>query len=227
MVGLEAAAGGEPDGVVGVDDFGGVAVADDFEEAGFAVLELAFVKDGRSGVAFFGNGPLVNAVADVVPVEAFVDGAQGTEFVEDVFGGPVFEAGSAEAFRNFGDDPPVGLGVAVTRNGGAEALHAALGVGLHAVGFAPGGGGEDDVGHLGGFGEEDVDDDEVVESLERFLAVVLIGVRDDGVFAVDEHGVDAILFRSAEVEGGDLGHGVAEIHFRLLIELGEFFVEFG
>ena len=75
VVGLEAAAGGEPDGVVLVDDFGRVAVADDFEEAGFVVLEFLFVKDGGAGVAFFGDGPLVVAIADVVPVEAFVDGA--------------------------------------------------------------------------------------------------------------------------------------------------------
>lgn len=97
MISLEAAAGGEPDGVVGVDDFCGVAVADDFEEAGFAVFELILVKDGGAGVAFFGDGPLVDAIADVVPVEAFVDGAEAAEFVEDVFGGLVFEAGGAEA----------------------------------------------------------------------------------------------------------------------------------
>lgn len=84
-------------------------------------------------------------------------------------------------------------------DGFAEALDAALGVGLDAVGLAPGGGGEDDVGHLRGFGEEDVNDDEVIESFEGFLAVVFIGVGDDGVFAIDEHCVDAIFFRTAEV----------------------------
>ncbi len=227
VVGLQAATGGEPDGVVPIDDFGRVAVADDFKETGFAVFEFLFVKDGGTGVAFFGDGPLVNAVADVVPVESFVDGAEGAEFVEDVFGGSVFEAWSAEAFGDFGNDPPIGFGIAVTRNGGAEALDAAFGVGLDAVGFAPGGGGEDDVGHLGGLGEEDVDHYEVVESFEGLFAVVLIGVGDDGVFAVDEHGVDAVFFRSAEVEGGDLGHGIAKIQVGLLVEFLEFFVELG
>ena len=86
VVSLESAAGGEPDGVVGVDDFGGVAVADDFEEAGFAVFEFVLVKNWSALVAFFGDGPLVVTVADVVPVEAFVDGAEGAKFVEDVFG---------------------------------------------------------------------------------------------------------------------------------------------
>ena len=95
VVSLESAAGGEPDGVAGVDDFGGVAVADDFEEAGFPVFEFVFVKNRGAGVAFFGDGPLVDAVADVVPVEAFVDRAQLAEFVEDVLGRFVFEAGSA------------------------------------------------------------------------------------------------------------------------------------
>ncbi len=98
VVSLEASAGGEPDGVVVVDHFGGVTVADDFEEAGFVVLELVFVKNWGAGVAFFGDGPLVVTVADVVPVESFVDGAQAAEFVEDFLGGFVFEAGGAEAF---------------------------------------------------------------------------------------------------------------------------------
>ena len=48
-------------------------------------------------------------------------------------------------------------------DGFAETLDAAFGVGLDVVGLAPSGGGEDDVGHLGGLGEEDVDDDEVIE----------------------------------------------------------------
>ena len=98
VVSLEAAAGGEPDGVVVIDDFSGVAVADDFEEAGFTVFEFSFVKDGGALVAFFGDGPLVVAVADVVPVETFVDGAQGAELVKDLLGAFEFESGDAEFF---------------------------------------------------------------------------------------------------------------------------------
>ena len=138
VVSLEAAAGGEPDGVVVVDDFGGVTVADDFEEAGLAVFEFVLVENGCAGVAFFGDGPLVDSVADVVPVKAFVDGTQPAEFVEDVFGGFVFEAGDAELFGNVGNNPPVGFRLAVGWHGFAEALDPALGVGLDAIGLAPG-----------------------------------------------------------------------------------------
>jgi hypothetical protein len=108
----------------------------------------------------------------------------------------------------------------------AEALDPAFGVGLHAVGLAPGGGGENDVGHLRGLGHEDVDDDEVVERLEGFLAVVLIRVGDDGVFTIDEHGVDAIFFEAAEVERGDLGHGIAKVEVGLLVGGLKFLVGF-
>lgn len=98
VVGLQTTTGGEPDGVVVVDDFGGIAVADDLEEARLAVLEFILVKNRGAGVAFFGDGPLVVAVADVVPVEALVNRAEGAEFVEDVFGRFKFEAGDAEFF---------------------------------------------------------------------------------------------------------------------------------
>lgn len=76
VIGLEAATGGEPDRVVVIDDFGWVTVADDFEEAWFAVFKFALVEDGSAGVAFFGDWPLVVAVADIVPVETFVDRAK-------------------------------------------------------------------------------------------------------------------------------------------------------
>ena len=98
VVGLQTTTGGKPDGVVVVDDFGGIAVTDDLEEAWLAVLEFVLVKNRGAGVAFFGNGPLVVAVADVVPVEALVNWAEGAEFVEDVFGRFKFEAGYAEFF---------------------------------------------------------------------------------------------------------------------------------
>ena len=68
------------------------------------------------------------------------------------------------------------------RHGGAKSLDATLGIGLHTVGFAPGGSGENDVGHLRGFGKEDVNDDEVIESLEGFFAMILIGVGDESCF---------------------------------------------
>ena len=98
VVGLQTPTGGEPDGVVVVDDFGGIAVADDLEEAGLAVFEFFLVKNRGAGVALFGDGPLVVAVADVVPVEALVNRAEGAEFVEDVFGRFKFEARNAKFF---------------------------------------------------------------------------------------------------------------------------------
>ena len=112
-------------------------------------------------------------------------------------------------------------------HGGAKSLDAALGVGLHTVGFAPGGSGEDDVCHLRGFGKEDVDNDEVVESLEGFFAMILVGVGDQGVLAIDDHGVDAVFFLPAHIESGDFGHRVTKVEIGLLVGFFELFLEFG
>ena len=113
------------------------------------------------------------------------------------------------------------------RHGGAKSLDAALGIGLYAIGFAPSGSGEDDVGHLRGFGEKDVNDDEVIESLEGFFAVVLVGVGDEGVLAIDDHGVNTVFFLPAHIESGDFGHRVTKVEVGLLVGFFEFFLEFG
>lgn len=56
--------------------------------------------------------------------------------------------------------------------------------------------------------------------------MVFIGVGHDGVFAIDEHGVDAIFFCAAEVEGGDFSHRIAKVHFGLLVGGLKFLVAF-
>ena len=68
MIGLKASSGCEPDGVIVIDDFSRVAVANDFKFAAHAIFELVFVKSRGSGVAFFWDGPMVNTIANVVPV---------------------------------------------------------------------------------------------------------------------------------------------------------------
>lgn len=162
VIGLESTAGGEPEREVIADDFSRVTVADDFEEAFHAVLEFSLVKARGAGVFLVGNGPVILAFVDAVPVETGVDGAELAELVEDVFGGLVFEAGRTHTLGNFADDPPVGFGFAPGLDGFAESLDTALGVGLDTIGFAPRGGGQDDVGKLAGLGQEDVDDNEVI-----------------------------------------------------------------
>ena len=85
VVALEASAGGEPDGILVIDDFGGVAVADDLEQSS-AILEFLFVQARCPGVIFGRDRPLVLAVLDAVPVEARVDRTQRAELVEDLLG---------------------------------------------------------------------------------------------------------------------------------------------
>lgn len=56
--------------------------------------------------------------------------------------------------------------------------------------------------------------------------MVFVRVGDDGVFTIDEHGVDAIFFEAAEIERGDLGHGITKVEVGLLVGGLEFFVKF-
>lgn len=201
VVSRKAAAGSEPDGEFGGDGFGGVAVADDSKEAA-SVFEPAFVEDGGAGMVFMGNGPMVEALFDSLPVETGVDGGNAAKFVEDFLRGAKIKSVDVEAPGDLAEDPPVGFGLAGRGDGCAEALDASFGVGADAVGFGPSGCGEDDVGKGGGFGGEDVDDDKVVEGAESVFAVGSVGVGEEGVFAVDEHGFDGL---AALVEGGDFG----------------------
>ena len=62
VIGFETTPGGQPYRVVVVNDFGGVAVANDAEESWLAVLELIFVQNGCTGMIFVRNGPLILAL---------------------------------------------------------------------------------------------------------------------------------------------------------------------
>ena len=201
VVGWETAAGSEPDGELGGDGFRRIPVADDSEEAA-SVFEPAFVEDGCAGMVFMGNGPMVAALVDSLPVETGIDGGNAAKFVEDFLRGAEIKSVDVEATGKLAEDPPVGLGLAGRRDGGAETLDASFGVGADAVGFGPGGCGKDDVGECGGFSGEDIDDNKMIEGAQGAFAVGSIGIGEECVFAVDEHGFDGL---AALVEGGDFG----------------------
>ena len=145
---------------------------------------------------------MVAALVDSLPVETGIDGGDAAKFVKDFLRRAEIESVDVEAPGDLAEDPPVWLSLAGRRDGSAETLDASFGVGADAVGFGPSGCGEDDVGNGGGFGGEDVDDDEVVEGAQGAFAVGSVGIGEEGVFAVDEHGFDGL---AALVEGGDFG----------------------
>ena len=103
---------------------------------------------------------------------------------------------------------------------GPDALDAAVGVGVGAVFFGPAGGGEDDIGDFGGFGHEDVLDDQEVEMAEVAAGGVEVGVGHQGVFAHDEHAADvAGAGGLADFDGGEALAG-GELRIPLLFEVG-------
>ena len=161
VVGLEPAAGRQPDWELGRKGLGRVAVADDLEKAS-AVSEGPLVQNRRPRMAFLGHGPVVLALVDPLPIEASVDGREPAQFVEHILGRGVVEAAKSQPLGELTYDPPVGFGLAGRGHGLAQALDSALGVGAAPVGLGKGTGGEDHVGQRGGLGEEDVDDYEVI-----------------------------------------------------------------
>ena len=176
------------------------------------------MKARSSRMILLRNGPLIFAVFNAIPVQAFVNRAEFAQFVEDIFRGVVFKPGSSDPLGDFTDDPPIRLGFTHGRSGLAEALDPSFGIGLDAIRLAPGCGRENDIGQFGRFGHENVNDDEVVETLERVLAVIPVRIAHDGILPVNDHGVDPF---PAGVESAHFRDAAFAVDFAL-VELGEF-----
>ena len=93
------------------------------------------------------------------------------------------------------DDLPIGLGVTERFKGLVEPLDAALGADEGTVLFECGRGGQDDVGELRSFGEEDVLHHEEWNLAQCLPDVVGVAVTGDGVFALD---VERVQLRPCE-----------------------------
>ena len=112
--------------------------------------------------------------------------SEGGDLVHDLGGMRVVPV-AAHAVGDELDDLPVGLRFAEGFERFVDALDAALGAGEGSVLFERGGGRKNEVGVAAGLGEVDVLHDEEVELGERGGDVVGVGVRGDGVFALDVH----------------------------------------
>ena len=101
--------------------------------------------------------------------------------------------------REGGEHVDIGAGFAEGGDGLVGDLGEEVAVGAHDVfGFEEGGGGEDDVGVVGGVGEELlVDDGEEVVAAEAGEDACGVGRDGGGVAVVDEEGVDRGLQRPA------------------------------
>ena len=168
VVGLEPAAGGEPDRVVGVERLERALRLDDGERRrrpAEGVSQSRLVQELRPGMLLVQARPLQAAVL-LEPGVAHpgVHRRERAELVPHVLGdrvGPVVP----EPARELGEDPHVVARLAGRIECLAHALHATLAVRHRPLALAPRRGrGEDDVGHLGGLREHDVLDDEEVEA---------------------------------------------------------------
>ena len=139
--------------------------------------------------------------------ERLVGRGEVGEFAEDFFRRGVVH-GVPHATRYVTQDFPVEPGFSGQVEGRATHLNAAVGVGVGALFFHVGAGGQDDVGELGGLGKEDVLDDKELEVGKRFSHLVDVGVREEGVLSHDVHATDRALERTArDFDDGEPGFG--------------------
>ena len=129
---------------------------------------------------------------------------------------------AADAAGDFLDYLPVGPAVSDGVYRLADALDAALAVGEGAVLFGERGGGQDDVGYLGGLVHEDVLHDEKFELLERLLGVVEVGLAEERVLPGDVHRLHAAFVYGRHHVGDDqTGIGRERLAAPGRLELGQ------
>ena len=133
-------------------------------------IELLFKQIRRS---LIGVGLIAARPHDIAELTHFLVGgavevrAQMPQLVPDLLGVIVMHR-IAHPGGDFADDLPVGFQVPLRLHRFKEALEAAVRCGIHAFVLAPRGGRQDDVGRGGGFGHENVLDDNQFQIVERF-----------------------------------------------------------
>ena len=143
-------------------------------------VELVLEEDDRAvGVLGVGVGVELAGRPEVAVGEVGVVGHQRDELVEDLLRRAVVHL-KADAVGDVLDDLPVHPRLPGRVEHLAPALDAAVGVGVGAVLLQIGGGGQDDVGELGGLGEEDVLHREEVQRAQRLADLVDVGSDRNG-----------------------------------------------
>ena len=188
------------------------------------VVEMAFAV-GRSKMsalveilcpriirAVFRAGPLDAVVLD----HLFIAGtgefrAQGAHFVPNLFGIVVMH-GIAHGRCHEAEDFPVRLAARLGFDELADALEAAVAGGIYGIVFAPGRSREDDIGIFAGLVEEDVLDDDQVDSRQGAADFRQVRIGLGRVFADDVIGVNPLLrVRFAQDFVRHIGQGQADV----------------
>ena len=171
---------------------------------------LAEEHDGPVGVLRIRVGIQLARRPEVAVLEPAVGGRERDHLVEHVADRRVLHRHPDPA-RDLTDDLPVGACLAGRIEDLAPDLDAPVGVGVGPLLLEERRGRQDDVGELGGLGEEDVLHDEELECGERLADLVDVRVREERVLAHHVHPADAALEGAAH----DLGHGQARLGVEL------------
>ena len=189
VVRVEPAPGREADREVVVELVDGRVVVDRDERDAIArdrVLPEAAVEEQLARVVLVVARPLQpTELLQPLVRHAGMDRRQRSDLVPGVLGGLPAEL-LAHPSGELRDDPQVVAGLAGRVERLADALDPPLGVRDGALRLGPGRGrGQDDVGELGGRGQEEVLDDHELEAFEQPAGARLVGLRLERVLADD------------------------------------------
>ena len=166
-------------------------------QVGQAVVGVELLAEHHHDpVAVLGIGVRVQLAGqpEIVVAEVGVAGHDGDDLAEDLPRAGVVPA-EPDPVGDVLHDLPVHPGLPRRVEHLPAELHPAVGVGVGAVLLQVGRRGQDDVGELGGLGQEDVLDDEEVQRRQRLADLVDVGVGQERVLPEHVHPAHAALER--------------------------------
>ena len=132
---------------------------------------------------------MLAVVAELVPCDAGEEGHDAGDLFQHALGG-VGGLGVTHAVHQIDDDLAVWFRACQGLPDPSHPLDPSLAVGEGAILFERGAGGENDGGHPGGFGQEDLLTDEKIEALQGLFDLVGVGVGLQNVFPDDPEGLE-------------------------------------
>ena len=184
VVMVEDSAGGEDHGEFCVGRFCAGTVRCGLKQGTLTAAELANVQNGGTGMVSGGAGPLEAAFFQTLIAHTAVRRRHSGHFGKD-FLGSMEGVLIAQRGHHVGENLKVRLAFAQTRNGLADPLDPAFGVGEGAILFGEGAAGQDYICQCGGFRQENVLDHQEFAVFQGVFHMVQVGIGHHGILTHD------------------------------------------
>lgn len=152
---------------------------------------------------------MLAVVAQLLPFHAREEGDDAGDLFEYAVGG-VVGLGVLHAIHEFDDDSPVGLGSRQRLPHLSHALNSSFTIGEGTLFFEGGGAGQDDVGHFGGLGHEDLLTDQEFQTLQCLSDPIGVGIGLDDVLPDDPEGPELAVDGGPHHLGSLVSHSVGD-----------------